>query len=112
MPGELPEALDLQSLVLGGWTRLNAPNADTPFWREDDGTRHSYGSLRCGLDDEAARRLRDAHLSAIRWIAAAALEASATGDRRDAARLARAAARLCGEIAGLWSPSAVEVPRH
>jgi hypothetical protein len=112
MRGEEPASLDLHSLVLGGWTRLHPPDTGTPFWREEDGTRHSYGSLRCGLDAGAAARLRDTHLSAIRSIAAAALEASASGDRGETARLARAAARLCGEIAGLWSPTAVEVPKH
>jgi hypothetical protein len=105
-------SLDLQSPILGGWTRLNRPDTGAPIWREDDGTRHSYGSLACGLDAESARRLRDAHLTAIHSIADAALEASTTGDQRETTRLARAAARLCGEIAGLWSPSAVEVPKH
>jgi hypothetical protein len=104
--------LDLHNQLLGRWTRLHTPDTNAPFWREEDGTRHSYGSLRCGLDSSMSRALREAHLVAIHDLAAAALDASQRGDRRETARLARAAGRLCGEIAGLWSPTAVEVPKH
>jgi hypothetical protein len=104
--------LDLQSPMLGGWTRLRTPEVEAPFWREDDGTRHSYGSLRCGLDPAEASALRAAHLEAIGRIAAAALLASERRERREARRLAAAASRLCGEIVGRWSPSAVEVPKR
>jgi hypothetical protein len=83
-----------------------------PFWREEDGSRHSYGALRCGLDRHTASTLRAAHLHAIGRIAAAALDASERGDRRETARLAGAAARLCGEIRGLWPPYAVETPKR
>jgi hypothetical protein len=109
---ERPGRLDLRSSLLGGWVRVTAPDPVAPFWREEDGTRHSYGSLRCGLDGPMARELRQAHLEAIRRIAAAALAAVDQGDQRETARLAVAAGRLCEEIAGRWTPAAVEVPRH
>jgi hypothetical protein len=96
----------------GGWTRLRTPDVEAPFWREEDGTRQSYGVLRCDLDPAGASDLRIAHLEAIDRIAAAALTASESNDRREARRLAAAASRLCGEIVGRWSPSAVEVPRR
>jgi hypothetical protein len=48
----------------------------------------------------------------MRGRAAAALAASDCGDRRETVRLACAAARLCGEISGLWPRSAVEIPRR
>jgi hypothetical protein len=57
-----------------------------------------------------AAMLGAAHVEAIRRLAAAALEASERGDRRETARLACAAARLCGEIRGHWPPSAVNTP--
>jgi hypothetical protein len=102
--------LELHNRPLGGRARVRPPDRAAPFWREGDGSRHSYGSLRCGLDPGEATALRDAHLAAIGQIAAAALEASERGDRRETVRLASAAARLCGEIRGLWAPSAVEIP--
>ena len=89
-----------------------APEPTAPFWRGEDGQRHSYCSLRCGLDADRARALREAHLDAICRIAAAALVARDQGDQRETARLAMAAARLCEEIAGHWPPSAVEVPKR
>jgi hypothetical protein len=104
--------LDLPSPMLGGWMRLRTPDVGAPFWREEDGTRHSYGSLRCGLDLAKAKALHVAHLEAIDGIATAAVLASERGDRREARRLAAAASRLCGEIVGRWTPSAVEVPKR
>jgi hypothetical protein len=105
-------ALDLRSRLLGGWTRVRPPDVVAPFWREEDGTRHSHGSLRCGLDEAMTSELRQAHLEAIDRIAAAALAALDRGDQPETARLAMAAGRLCEEIAGRWTPAAVEVPRH
>jgi hypothetical protein len=90
---------------------LRAPDPAAPYWREADGTRHSYGSLRCMFDERVAAELGEPHLAAIRAVAAAALAASERGNRRETARLATAAARLCGEIRGLWPASAVEVRR-
>lgn len=103
--------LDLRR-PLGGWRRLRAPDVEAPFWREEDGTRQSYGVLRCDLDPAGASDLRVAHLEAINRIAGAALIASESNDRREARRLTAAASRLCGEIVGRWSPSAVEVPKR
>lgn len=111
-PGERRAVLDLRSPLLGGWVRVRAPDPGVPFWREEDGTRHSYGSLRCGLDGETATDLGAAHVDAIRRIAAAALEALECRDQRETLRLAMAAGRLCEEIAGWWSPAAVEIPRR
>jgi hypothetical protein len=93
-------------------TRVRPPDAGTPFWREEDGSRHSYAALGCGLDRATARALRAAHLGAIGRIAAAALGAPERCDRRETDRLACAAARHCGEIRGLWAPSAAETPTH
>jgi hypothetical protein len=107
-----PGVLDLRSDLLGGCIRVKAPEPDAPFWREEDGTRQSYGSLRCGLDAASARGLRNAHLDAIRGIAAAALAALDRGDQRETTRLAVSAGRLCEEIAGRWTPAAVEVTRR
>lgn len=104
--------LDLPTDLLGGWVRVRAPDPAAPFWRGEDGTRHSYQTLRVGLRPGPVRRLREAHLAAIEAIAAAALSAAERGDRRETRRLASAAARLCGEIAGLWPPTAVEVPKR
>jgi hypothetical protein len=94
-----------------GW-RLMAPDPEVPHWREADGTRHSYGSLRSGLEPRLVVELADAHVAAIGRIAAAALAAEGRGDHVQTARLAAAAARLCGEIRGLWPASAVEVRRQ
>jgi hypothetical protein len=87
---------------------LLAPDPEVPHWRGADGSRLSFSSLRCGLDPAGWGELREAHLAAIRRIAAAALAAAERRDGGETARLATAAARLCGEIRGLWPPSAVE----
>jgi hypothetical protein len=110
--GRRAETLDLHNRPLDGWTRVRPPDCAAQFWREGDGSHHSYGSLRWGLDPGETAALRDAHLAAIGRIAAAALEASERGERRETVRLASAAARLCGEIRGLWAPSAVEIPKR
>jgi hypothetical protein len=100
--------LDIRGLVLGGWIRVTPPDVAVPFWREEDGSRQSYRSLRCGVDTRTAARLAEAHLAAIHVIATAAVDAAERGDHRDTARLACAAARLCDEIRGFWPPSAHE----
>ena len=100
------------SLVLGDRVHVMVPDPAAPFWRCQDGTRHSYRSLRCGLDPDHAGMLAEVHLEAIRRIAGASLSASEHGDQRETARLAMAAARLCQEIAGHWPPSAVEIQRR
>ena len=105
-------ALELHSPLLGGRIRVRSPDPQEPFWHGEDGERHSYGSLRCGLHHEGVGELGEAHLAAIGLIAAAALEASRDGDQRETARLAMAAGRLCEEIAGRWTPAAVEVPER
>jgi hypothetical protein len=102
---------DRGGLVLGGGRRAIAPDLEAPYWREADGTRHSYQTLRLGLGPGPASELRRAHAAAIRAIAAAALEAGESGDRRGSRRLAAAAGRLCGEITGLWPPTALEIPK-
>jgi hypothetical protein len=96
----------------GAGRRLIAPDPDVPHWREADGARHSYGSLRSGLEPRHAADLADAQLRAIARIVAAALAADERGDHAETARLAAAAGRLCGEIRGLWPAGAVEVPRR
>jgi hypothetical protein len=88
------------------------PDPDTPYWREAGGARHSYRSLLSLLDPRLAGAVREAHLAAIHRIASAALSAAERGERRETARLATAAARLCGEIRGLWPASAVEIRRQ
>jgi hypothetical protein len=95
-----------------GDQRLIAPDPGVPHWRGADGTRRSYGSLRSGLEPRHAAELADAHLHAIGRIAAAALAAHERGDHAETARHAAAAARLCGEIRGLWPASAVEIPKR
>ena len=50
------------SLVLGDRVRVMVPDPAAPFWRCQDGTRHSYRSLRCGLDPDHAGMLAEAHL--------------------------------------------------
>ena len=102
--GEPSRPLVLRAIAVRG------PEPDAPFWRGADGRRHSYCSLRCRLDAECAVVLREAHCQAIHAIAAAALAARERGDQRETARLAMAAGRLCGEIAGHWPPSAVGTP--
>jgi hypothetical protein len=94
-----------------GGRRLLAPDPEVPHWREPDGTRHSYGYLRGRPDARPAAELRERHLAAIQRIAAAALVAAECGEDRETARLATAAARLCGEIRGLWPSSASETGR-
>ena len=103
---------DLEEVLLGGVRRAIAPDLAAPYWRDSDGTRHSYQTLRLGLGPGPASDLRRAHAAAIHAIAAAALAAGERGDRRATKRHAAAAARLCGEIAGLWPPTAVEVPER
>jgi hypothetical protein len=99
-------------VALGGSRHAIAPDPAVPQWREADGTRHSYLTLRCRLEPGLARELRPAHAAAIQAIAATALAAAEGGDRRETRRLAAAARRLCGEIAGLWPPTALEVPKR
>jgi hypothetical protein len=103
---------DAPGLGLGGSRNAIAPDPQVPHWREPDGTRQSYQTLRSGLPRSAARQLGHAHIAAIEAIAAAALAAAEGGDRRETRRLAASAARLCGEIAGLWPPTAFEVPER
>jgi hypothetical protein len=98
-------------LALGGLRQVIVPDPRVPHWRDADGTRHSYQTLRCGLESGPADGLRQAHAAAIHAIAAAALAAAERGDHRETRRLAAAAGRLCGEIAGLWPPTAVEIPK-
>jgi hypothetical protein len=107
--GPRPELL---GVALGGLRYAIAPDPQVPHWREADGTRQSYQTLRCGLEPGSARALGEAHVAAIQAIAAAALAAAEGGDRRETRRLAAAARRLCGEIAGLWPPTALEVPKR
>lgn len=102
----------LVGLVLSDRVRVIAPCPAAPCWRAQDGTRHSYGTLRCGLDPDDAEMLAEAHLDAIGAIARAALAACERGDQAETARLAMAAGRLCQEIAGHWPPSAVEIQRR
>jgi hypothetical protein len=99
-------------VALGDGRHGVAPDPVVPYWREADGTRHSYRTLRCGLAPGPAHELRKAHVAAIEAIASAALDAAERGAGREARRLAAATARLCGEIAGLWPPTAVEVPKR
>jgi hypothetical protein len=103
---------DAAGVALGGSRQAIAPNPKVPYWREPDGTRQSYQTLRCGLQPRAARELGEAHIGSIAVIASAALRAAERGERREARRLAAAAGRLCGEIAGLWPPTAVEIPKR
>jgi hypothetical protein len=104
--------LALPTAVGGGKTWVLPPEPDATYWREGGGARHSYQTLRRLLDPRLGAELREAHLAAIHRIAAAALSAAERGDRRETARLATAAARLCGEIRGLWPASAVEIRRQ
>jgi hypothetical protein len=103
---------DAPGLGLGASRQALPPDPQVPHWREPDGARQSYQTLRCGLEPGAARELGQAHIGAIEAIASAALAAAERGERREARRLAAAAGRLCGEIAGRWPPTAVEIPRH
>jgi hypothetical protein len=111
-PRRAASALELSRPVAGGRMPVLPPEPDVPYWREANRTRHSYPALRSGLDREPAAELREAHLAAIHRIATAALSAAERGDRWETARLATAAARLCGEIRGLWPPSAVETRKR
>jgi hypothetical protein len=110
--GSPPARSSARLAALRGGRRLTAPDPDVPHWREADGTRHSYGALRSGLEPRLADALADAHLHAIGQIAAAAIAACERGDHSGTARYAAAAARLCGEIRGLWPASAVEIPER
>jgi hypothetical protein len=102
--GRPAAALRPNSQPPDGSIQAHPPEPATPFWRAVDGSRQSY--------PEAASALREAHLAAIGQIAAAALQASERSDHGETIRLASAAARLCGEIRGLWTPSAVEIPKR
>ena len=96
---------------LRGGRRLLGPDPEVPCWRWPDHSRHSYGHLRARLDARLGAELREGHLAAIQRIAAAAVVAAERGEERETARLATAAARLCGEIRGLWPASASEIRR-
>ena len=103
---------DRPGVALGGLPYALAPDPQFPHWREPDGTRHSYQTLRCRLGPGPAGELRRAHAAAIHVIATAALAAAERGDRREVRPLAAAARRLCGEITGLWPPTALEIPKR
>jgi hypothetical protein len=85
----------------GSWNRVYAPTRQRPFWREQDGTRLAYSTV---IAHAGARRaeVRDLHADAIVDLVSRAQAVDEQGDRPAARRLAAAAARLAGEVVGLW----------
>jgi hypothetical protein len=73
-----------------------APDPEVPYWRKARRHPPQLCLLRWGLEPRLAAELADAHHEAIGRIAAAALAAHERGDHAETARLATAAARLCG----------------
>ncbi|MBA2644349.1 MAG: hypothetical protein H0U80_02770 [Solirubrobacterales bacterium] len=104
--------LSIRSAAFPVWTGIYAPTAERPFWHEADSTRHSFASLSVGLDDDLAAELRDMHTRAVATLVGEALKARGDGDHVTVHRLSHASGRLCQEIAGLWPPSAVAIPKH
>jgi hypothetical protein len=85
----------------GCWNRVYAPTRRWPFWREQDGTRLAYPTV---IAHAGARRaeVRELHADAIVDLVSRAQAVDEQGDRPAARRLAAAAARLAGEVVGLW----------
>lgn len=79
-----------------------SPDVDRPYWREPGGERTTFQEMVIGLDTQAARQLAERHAEAICALARAAAEARLAGNHAGARRLAHAACRLCGEVAGFW----------
>ena len=105
-------SISIRSAPFPVWTEIEAPTAEQPYWHEADGTRHSFGSLSVGLEEDLAAELRDMHTTAVATLVGEALKARGDGDHLTVHRLSHAAGRLCQEIAGLWPPSAVAIPKH
>jgi hypothetical protein len=95
--------------ALAAERRLIAPDPEIPRWRAGDGTRHSYGRFarRSGRGSRRSWPTCTGSRESSR-----SLGAHERGDHAETARVAAVAARLYGEIRGLWPPSAVEIPRR
>jgi hypothetical protein len=99
--GSLFDDADVHGALAG-----RAPSIDRPYWRTATGERTSFPALRATLTEERQAALDDAHAQAILRIARASIRCQASGEAREARRLAQAASRLCQETVGLWaSPS-------
>lgn len=95
--------ISIQSALFPSWTRLAAPDAEVPYWRDaEDGERAHIRSILAGLAGEDAERVCSLHAEGIAEIAQVAVRAQAAGDEDTARRLAVAAGRLCEQIAGHW----------
>ena len=87
---------------------LLSPDERAPFWRRPDGTRLTYDDARLAAGPEREADVARVHADAICALVAAA---ATTADADTARALASAAARLCGEVIGLWPRGSWEPAR-
>lgn len=88
-----------------GWRAVGAPTPQRPYWHELEDESHVHLPVLLAAVTDSGADIADLHGEAIATITRAALAARAAGDTIGARRLSNAAARLCGEIIGLWAPS-------
>jgi hypothetical protein len=100
--------INIRSALFPVWTQLAAPTVERPYWHEEDGTRHSFPSLLCGMAPEQADELREIHAAAVADVLRASMAARRSGAHHRARALATAAGRLCEETIGLFPPSAAQ----
>jgi hypothetical protein len=104
-------AIDLLSPLFSAWTRFEEPTVEISSWHEPDGTPHTVSELTAGLAGEKVEQIERSHAEAVRLLLLAAGAARRRGHHREARWLVTAAARLCGEMDGLWPISARTVGR-
>jgi hypothetical protein len=96
-------SISVRNSHFGMWTQLEPPSIEQPFWHElDDGSRHHLHAVLVGMEPQQTAEIHRLHACAIAAIAAEACSAWQQRETRRARALASAAARLAGEIVGLW----------
>jgi hypothetical protein len=85
---------------MSGW---RAPTVEIPHWCDPQGRRSTVQAALAGADPSARAAVVRAHADAVGALIHAAGEARlGDGGSTRARALATQAARLCGELAGLW----------
>jgi hypothetical protein len=98
--------LDILSPLLGGWTRVQAPTAEHPYWRDAEaGTRLDVHDVLADQRPAAREQAVDAHIEAVADLLREAWQLHPIRQFTERRRLITAAGRLCDEFGG-WRPAA------
>lgn len=98
--------IDILSPLLGGWTRVQAPTAEHPYWRDAEaGTRLDLHVLLADERQAARDQAAGAHIEAVADLLRQAWLLHRVRNFAERRRLIRAAGRLCDEFGG-WRPAA------